>query len=244
MERRRGEERREELIRAHSQEVEVARRRINELEAVLGRTEGSGGGGCGEESSSGGGDGKNGGKSGGGTERSSQSSKRGRERGGERVAGDRANHSSPQQALVSSDLRNKSASCDDLVHPKRHSSPSALTRHPPPPHTCSKNEERSTITQMVAECLHNPASIANIRSELKADGLTPKINRKFHPKATPTSLPAMSVETSPLARDSRRAGELWSQRSSPGEQLQKSSPREQRLQGTLVWSSKTTPTAE
>ena len=63
--------------------------------------------------------------------------------------------------------------------------------------------EKHSITDMVAETLKNPSSIAVIRRELKADALTPRIERKFPMKTMPTTLPAVtgsSNETSPLAR--------------------------------------------
>lgn len=37
-----------------------------------------------------------------------------------------------------------------------------------------------TITQLVEECMQKPGSMASIRQQLKADGLTPKIQKKFH----------------------------------------------------------------
>lgn len=40
-------------------------------------------------------------------------------------------------------------------------------------------ETKLSITKLVAESIRNPASVAAIRRELKADGLTPKIQRKF-----------------------------------------------------------------
>ena len=66
--------------------------------------------------------------------------------------------------------------------------------------------EKLSITEMVAESLRNPGCIATIRRELKADALTPKIQRKFHVKTTPTSLPSMndsssSLESSLLAKE-------------------------------------------
>lgn len=66
--------------------------------------------------------------------------------------------------------------------------------------------EKLSITDMVTESLKNPGCIAAIRRELKADALTPKIQRKFQVKTTPTSLPSMndsssSLEGSPLAKE-------------------------------------------
>lgn len=52
--------------------------------------------------------------------------------------------------------------------------------------------DKMTITDLVAESLKYPGSMAAIRKELKSDGLTPKIQRKFHTaKNTPMTLPAM-----------------------------------------------------
>ena len=41
------------------------------------------------------------------------------------------------------------------------------------------NFSKLSITKLVAESIKNPESIASIRRELKADGLTPRIQRKF-----------------------------------------------------------------
>lgn len=72
--------------------------------------------------------------------------------------------------------------------------------------------ERTSITTLVEESLRNPGSIAAIRKQLKSDGLTPKIQRKFPMKPnTPTTLPSMSPkngankESSPLAKESNKA---------------------------------------
>ena len=71
------------------------------------------------------------------------------------------------------------------------------------------NVERSSITTLVEESLRNPASIASIRKQLKSEGLTPKIQRKFPMKSsTPTSLPSMNgavKETSPLTKEANKA---------------------------------------
>ena len=99
----------------------------------------------------------------------------------------------------------KSASSSDLLA-TGHGTPSAVARQPVTTPT-PQPRERLSITDLVSECLRNPSSMANIRSHLKADNLTPKIQRKFHHKATPTHLPAVSNETSPLARERMRAGE-------------------------------------
>eukprot|EP00731_Ephydatia_muelleri_P019355 Em0012g180a len=69
--------------------------------------------------------------------------------------------------------------------------------------------EKLSITDLVAESLKNPGCIATIRRELKADALTPKIQRKFHVKTTPTSLPSMndsssSLEASPLTKENMK----------------------------------------
>lgn len=42
------------------------------------------------------------------------------------------------------------------------------------------NGTKLTITQLVEECMQKPGSMASIRQQLKADGLTPKIQKKFH----------------------------------------------------------------
>ena len=48
-----------------------------------------------------------------------------------------------------------------------------------------------TITQLVEDNFHKPGSMAAIRMQIKADGLTPKINRKFK-----RTLPSMPEEIS------------------------------------------------
>lgn len=73
--------------------------------------------------------------------------------------------------------------------------------------------EKTSITTLVEESLRNPASIAAIRKQLKSEGLTPKIQRKFPMKPnTPTTLPSMSPkdaattkESSPLTKESNKA---------------------------------------
>ena len=73
--------------------------------------------------------------------------------------------------------------------------------------------EKTSITILVEESLRNPASIAAIRKQLKSEGLTPKIQRKFPMKPnTPTTLPSMSPkdaattkESSPLTKESNKA---------------------------------------
>ena len=67
-------------------------------------------------------------------------------------------------------------------------------------------QEKLSITELVAESLKNPSSVAAIRKELKSDAFTPKIQRKFPSKLTPTTLPSMAPnETSPLAKESLKA---------------------------------------
>ncbi len=74
--------------------------------------------------------------------------------------------------------------------------------------------EKTSITTLVEESLRNPASIAAIRKQLKSEGLTPKIQRKFPGMKpnTPTTLPSMppkdaatTKETSPLTKESNKA---------------------------------------
>lgn len=72
------------------------------------------------------------------------------------------------------------------------------------------NAERSSITTLVEESLRNPSSIASIRKQLKSEGLTPKIERKFPKKpSTPATLPSMNTkdgaakETSPLTKETK-----------------------------------------
>ena len=74
----------------------------------------------------------------------------------------------------------------------------------------SSYTEKISITTMVEESLRNPDSIAAIRRQLKSEGLTPKIQRKFPMK--PSTLPSMSPkdtattkETSPLTKKSNKA---------------------------------------
>lgn len=58
--------------------------------------------------------------------------------------------------------------------------------------------EKRSITELVAESLKNPASIASIRQELKADNLTPRIQRKLkNPTNHQTTLPSLSNDSSP-----------------------------------------------
>ena len=76
----------------------------------------------------------------------------------------------------------------------------------------------ASITELVAESLHNPSTMSAIRKELKADALTPKIQRKFSNKSTPTSLPSIggTTETSPLAKEYTKASPRISRTSKNG----------------------------
>lgn len=103
----------------------------------------------------------------------------------------------------------KSASSSDLL--ATHNQLSSVGRQPTlPTQPMSQHSERMSITDMVSECMHNPSSMANIRIHLKADNLTPKIQKKFRYKPTPPSLPAVGKETSPLAHDAARVGDFGS----------------------------------
>ena len=224
---RRSERMREEgrvrvLQHDHEVETEAAKRKISELESrvevlererdVLLETLGQKAMGKEGEGGRGGGGGGGGGGEGrnilGSPGVSSQHKRREEEEEGGRRERGPDTWGSPCQQLMSSESRNKSASWNDLTQTSGRSP--APT---PGPRQALPQAERSSITEMVAECLRNPSSMASIRNELKADGFTPKIERKFKPKATPTSLPAMAGETSPLARDGRRARDKGSQRS-------------------------------
>ena len=44
----------------------------------------------------------------------------------------------------------------------------------------SNGKKRPSISQLVADNTNNPQSMAAIRKELKSDGLTPRLQRKFH----------------------------------------------------------------
>ena len=119
---------------------------------------------------------------------------------------------SPTHSLSSPDgRRQKSASFTDLTtlekdEEKRSEKESEIQRSLDATTATSSqrpSRERITITEMVAESLMNPTSMAVIRKELKADSLTPKIQRKFHKKSSPSSLPVVKQHnTSPLARGS------------------------------------------
>lgn len=125
-------------------------------------------------------------------------------------AGDKKSGEPLQKQIVSGSII-KSASSSDLLETQ-----SSAGRQPPtlPTQPLSQHSERMSITDMVSECMRNPSSMANIRNHLKADNLTPKIQKKFRYKPTPPSLPAVGNETSPLARDSARVGDFGSPKSS------------------------------
>lgn len=58
--------------------------------------------------------------------------------------------------------------------------------------------EKRSIAELVAESLNNPSSMAAIRQELKSDGFTPKIQRKFLKKnSNPATLPSMTPPNTP-----------------------------------------------
>lgn len=108
--------------------------------------------------------------------------------------------------ILSRKHRPKSSSYEDLTKTtKETSSDSKLAKTPQlSPANAKKNidnkpsrresGEKLTITALVAESLTNPGSISAIRKELKSDGFTPKIQRKFPNRSPVTSsaLPSMS----------------------------------------------------
>ncbi|CAI8002071.1 Ankyrin-2 [Geodia barretti] len=95
----------------------------------------------------------------------------------------------------------KSASSSDIFASSSRPSPFISL-----PHSSSHNSsERCSITDMVTECMRNPSSMASIRSNLKADNLTPRIQRKFRYKTTSATLPAVGSVPSPLTKDGARA---------------------------------------
>ena len=98
----------------------------------------------------------------------------------------------------------KSASSSDL--PSASDRPSSSTRHSTTTTTTAHHttSERLSITDMVAECMCNPSSMASICSNLKADNLTPRIQRKFRYKPTSAALP---VIPSPLTHNGAQATE-------------------------------------
>ena len=96
----------------------------------------------------------------------------------------------------------KSASSSDLFTSSTHPSPT-----PRLPTSSHHTSERLSITDMVTEVLQNPSSMASIRSNLKADNLTPRIQRKFRYKMPSAALSAVGSVPSPLAQDGARAPE-------------------------------------
>lgn len=114
---------------------------------------------------------------------------------------------SVEKQVMSGDIIRSASSSNLLASPTQSTVSQAV---PMATHSTSHHGERRSITDMVSECLSNPSSMASIRSNLKADNLTPKIQRKFYHKTTPTSLPSMQAVTSPLARDGVRAGDSTS----------------------------------
>ena len=129
-------------------------------------------------------------------------------------------------ASLSLEGRPKSASVSDLStataeqKTKNGTKTSDVQTCPNQSNSRASTTQRSTITAMVAESINNPDSITAIRKQLKADSLTPRIQRKFHqlPAArisTPKSLPSMmnnhhnsstSSETSPLVAHQQGGG--------------------------------------
>ena len=102
----------------------------------------------------------------------------------------------------------KSASSSDLLATGSPSPPSTklpISTHSTTSSSSQHSGERLSITDMVSECLRNPSSMASIRSNLKADNLTPRIQRKFRYKTTSATLPAMGSVPSPLTQDGARA---------------------------------------
>jgi len=73
---------------------------------------------------------------------------------------------------------------------------------------CKDSSERLTITDLFEQSLSNPSSMSTIRREMKLDGFTPKIRRKFHgspsnsAKLTSAKLPSVSPKSG-LIQDSR-----------------------------------------
>ena len=109
---------------------------------------------------------------------------------GDQLQSLRQNHIKPGSPIV------KSASSSDLSAAK-HSS------------------NRVSITEMVSECLRNPSSMSSIRSNLKADNLTPRIQRKFRYKTMSATLPTVGSVPSPLTHEGARAPETGSQGAAP-----------------------------
>ena len=89
--------------------------------------------------------------------------------------------------------------------------PTSPSRHLP-----TLTSERVSITDMVTECMHNPSSMVSIRSNLKADKLTPRIQRKFRYKTNSAALPAVrTVPPSPLTQNGSQASETTAGRPLP-----------------------------
>lgn len=112
---------------------------------------------------------------------------------------------SPPQKQVLSGPITRSASYSNLSAPHARSAAGQAVNTSSHSSSSQHGERRSTITDMVSECLKNPSSMASIRSNLKADNLTPKIKKKFYSKTTSANLPSMQGVTSPLARGAVRA---------------------------------------
>ena len=92
--------------------------------------------------------------------------------------------------------------------------PTSSSRHLPT--LTQPGSERVSITDMVAECMHNPSSMVSIRSNLKADKLTPRIQRKFRHKTNSAALPAVrTVPPSPLTQNGSQASETTAGRTLP-----------------------------
>ena len=109
-------------------------------------------------------------------------------------------------AVVKSEAK-RSASYSDLVSIQDNTSPKTSKKnHKPAQKKCSIDSsaerrisvERRSITELVTESLLNPGSMAAIRQELKADNLTPKIQRKLKNQTNQTTtLPSLSNGSSP-----------------------------------------------
>ena len=107
----------------------------------------------------------------------------------------------------------RSASFTDLVSIQDNTSPKTSKKELSPQNlapqkkrsidsSCAEKRisvERRSITDLVAESLLNPGNMAAIRQELKADNLTPKIQRKLNNQTNhqATTLPSLSNGSSP-----------------------------------------------
>ena len=113
-------------------------------------------------------------------------------------------HSVRQELINSGGPIVKSASSSDL--PSATDRPSSSTRHSTTTTTTAHHttSEGLSITDMVAECMCNPSSMASICSNLKADNLTPRIQRKLRYKPTSAALPAIPL---PLTHNGAQATE-------------------------------------